>query len=51
MKYPKARQPDRATTRCGRSPVNPYCIGEVGLTPPDPSRDRAGSIAIVVNRQ
>lgn len=51
MKYPKTRRVDRATTRSSRSLVNPYCIEEVGLTPADLSRDRAGSMVMVVNHQ
>ncbi len=51
MKYPKDRRVDKAATRSGRSPVNPYCMEEVGLTPADLLRDGASSVVIVVNHQ
>ncbi len=51
MKYLKTHRAEGATRRNGRLPVNPYCIEEVGLTPTDLVRDRAGAVIIVVNHQ
>ncbi len=49
MKYAQPGRPERTMIRSGRSPVNPYCIEDVGLTHADLARDRAGAIVIVVN--
>jgi hypothetical protein len=51
MKSSKTRRPERTIRRSGRSPVNPYCVEEVGLTPAELARDRAGSILFVVSHQ